>query len=76
MANLSIRNLDDDTYERLRLRAAKHGVSTEEEIRRILRRAAKAPNRLGDYFISRFGPRNSIELELPDRAPHEPLQLD
>lgn len=39
LASLSIRKLDDETYDRLRGRAARHGVSMEEEIRQILKRA-------------------------------------
>jgi len=30
MANLSVRKLDDQIYDRLRIRAAEHGVSMEE----------------------------------------------
>jgi plasmid stability protein len=37
MANLSIRNLDDDVHAALRLEAAKAGVSVEEQARRALR---------------------------------------
>lgn len=37
MAVLTIRNLDDHTKNALRVRAARHGVSMEEEARRILR---------------------------------------
>lgn len=33
MASLSIRKLDDETYDRLRDRAVRHGVSMEEEAR-------------------------------------------
>lgn len=39
MASITIRNLDDDIKLRLRIRAAKHGRSMEEEARAILRRA-------------------------------------
>jgi antitoxin FitA len=39
-ANLSIRNVDDDVVASLRRRAARHGRSTEAEVREILRRAA------------------------------------
>jgi len=39
MAMLTIRNLDDEVKGRLRLRAAKHGRSMEEEARQILRQA-------------------------------------
>src|SRR3712207_190470 len=40
MASLTIRQLDDVTKKRLRLRAAAHGRSMEEEARSILRTAA------------------------------------
>jgi plasmid stability protein len=36
MATLSIRNLPDDVYAALRVRAAKHGKSMESEVREIL----------------------------------------
>jgi len=38
LANLSIRNLDDDLLLRLKRRAARHGRSAEAEVRDILRR--------------------------------------
>jgi phosphopantothenoylcysteine decarboxylase/phosphopantothenate--cysteine ligase len=40
MASLTIRKLDDSLKQRLRLRAASHGRSVEEEIRQILKGAA------------------------------------
>ena len=75
MANLSIRKLDDDTYRRLRIRAAQHGVSMEEEARQILKQAVALPERLGDLFLKHFGPANGVDLDLPPREPHEPLDL-
>jgi plasmid stability protein len=39
MANLSVRNLDDDLWARLKRRAARHGRSAEAEVRDILRAA-------------------------------------
>ncbi len=39
MASITIRNLDDDVRTRLRVRAAEHGRSIEEEVRIILREA-------------------------------------
>jgi len=36
LASLSVRKLDEATLARLRIRAAHHGVSMEEEVRRIL----------------------------------------
>jgi phosphopantothenoylcysteine decarboxylase/phosphopantothenate--cysteine ligase len=41
-ASLTIRGLDDATRQRLRLTAAEHGVSMEEEMRAILRAALSA----------------------------------
>jgi phosphopantothenoylcysteine decarboxylase/phosphopantothenate--cysteine ligase len=40
MASITIRQLDDDLKKRLRLRAARHGRSMEDEVRTILRDAA------------------------------------
>jgi plasmid stability protein len=37
MGNLSVRNLDDHLLARLKRRAARHGRSTEAEVRDILR---------------------------------------
>jgi len=74
MANLSVRNLDDETVANLRIRAAKHGVSMEEEIRQILKQAAATPERLGDLAVRLFSPAyGGDELILPERETHEPL---
>ena len=72
MASLSVRKLDDDTYRRLRVRAAEQGVSMEEEVRRILRRAVSAPSSLGQLAVECFGPAHGTELELPSREVTEP----
>jgi plasmid stability protein len=42
MAQLIVRNLDDELKERLQKRARRHGRSTEEEVREILRTAIGA----------------------------------
>jgi plasmid stability protein len=76
MASLSVRKIDDKIYEQLRVRAAKHGVSMEEEVRQILRRAVSAPERLGDLALQKFGPDHGVELEVPPRTPHDPLEID
>ena len=75
MANLSVRKIDESTYEQLRVRAAKHGVSMEEEVRQILKRAVSAPERLGDLALNVFGPDHGVDLEIPSRPPHDPLDL-
>ena len=79
MANLSIPDLDDEIYERLRNRADRHGVSMEEEARQILTRAVETqetPARLGDLFVKVFGPANGVELDLTPREWSSPLDLD
>jgi len=75
MASLSVRRIDDDTYRRLRVRAAEQGVSMEEEVRRILKRAVIAPERLGDLAVEHFGVEHGVELTLPSREPCEPPDL-
>lgn len=74
LPNLSVRKIDDEVYELLRIRAARNGVSMEEEVRRILKRAVSAPERLGDLALEYFGD-DGVELELPPREPHEPMSV-
>jgi antitoxin FitA len=71
MAAVSIRNLDEDTKRRLRIRAAQHGRSMEAEIRAILEEAVKEPERSGGLFtvlMDRFGAIGGVELDLPLRS--------
>ena len=75
MANLSVRKLDDEVFSKLRLRAATHGVSMEEEVRQILKQAVTNPIKLGDMALQLFGETHGVELELPEHKPHEPLDL-
>lgn len=42
-AQLIVRNLDEDIKAKLQMRAKRHGRSTEEEVRDILRSAANEP---------------------------------
>lgn len=76
MGSLSVRRLDKDTLEGLRMRAAEHGVSMEEEARRILAEAVAAPRRLGDLAVSLFGAGHGIDLVLPPREAHPPMTID
>ncbi len=75
MANLSVRKLDEEVFSKLRMRAAAHGVSMEEEVRQILKQAVTSPVKLGDMALQLFGEKQRIELELPEHTPHEPLEL-
>jgi plasmid stability protein len=75
MATLTIRNLDEGTKAQLRIQAARHGRSMEEEARTILREAieAKQPSEatkqgLGSRIHAHFAPLGGVELELPERS--------
>lgn len=46
MAMLTVRNLPDDVHRALRVRAARHGRSTEAEVREILASAVKPESRV------------------------------
>lgn len=76
MASITIRNLDDDIKQRLRVRAAVHGRSMEEEARDILRRVMTAeapPRNLAAAIRARVAPTDRADLELPVReAMREP----
>jgi phosphopantothenoylcysteine decarboxylase / phosphopantothenate---cysteine ligase len=50
MASLTVRQLDDALKKLLRLRAARHGRSMEDEVRVILRLAAQDPGETLDTF--------------------------
>lgn len=75
MANISIRKIDDDVYERLRIRAARHGLSMEEEVRQIIKLTVNAPEKLGDLAIECFGEQYGLDLNLPQHKPHKPLEF-
>lgn len=76
MANLSVRRIDEETYKRLRVQAAEHGISMEEEVRRILARAVSAPDDLGALALRLFGREHGVNLELPQREVQDPLNFD
>jgi plasmid stability protein len=70
MAALTIRNIDEAIKQSLRIRAAKHGVSMEEEARRILRHAlqqASSQQSLGQRLKQRFAEVADADFELPSR---------
>lgn len=71
MAAVSVRDLDDDVKERLRIRAAANGRSMEAEIRAILITAVNEPETsegLLSALADRFGALGGVELDLPPRA--------
>lgn len=76
MANLSVRKLDKKAYERLRVRAANHGVSMEEEARQIIYAAVTAPKKISSIFQKYFGKKNGVDLYIEKRVPHEPMDFN
>ena len=80
MASITIRNLDDDLKRRLRIRAAEHGHSMEEEAREILRQVVSGrppPRDLAAAIRARVAGLGGVELDLPPREPmREPPRFD
>jgi len=71
MASITIRNLDENIKARLRIAAARHGCSMEEEVRRILRLTLMAEDRtgqLGTRIHKRFAELGGFELSETDRS--------
>jgi plasmid stability protein len=81
MATMTIRNIDDQLKARLRVQAARHDRSMEDEARDILRAALSTePGEkasLVQAIRSRIEPLGGIELELPAReAIREPRDFN
>jgi plasmid stability protein len=76
MASLTIRNLEDSIKSMLRIRAAHHGHSMEEEARQILRNVlledARSPQNLAEAIQKRFAQLNGVD-DLPI-TPREPIR--
>ncbi|WP_149196661.1 FitA-like ribbon-helix-helix domain-containing protein [Luteimonas suaedae] len=73
MATMTIRNIDDQLKMRLRVQAARHGRSMEDEARDILRTALSAEPVRGESLVeairARVAPLGGVELDLPAREP-------
>ena len=72
MASMTIRNIDDLLKARLRVQAARHGRSMEDEARDILRAALSTEGEssgqsLIESIRRRIMPAGGIELDLPAR---------
>ena len=69
MAQIIVRDLEDDVKARLKRRAVHHGRSMEEEVRHILRNAVKEQNqrlpRLGSRIAARFA-KTGLTADLPE----------
>ena len=71
MAAVSIRGLDDQVQERLRVRAARHGRSMQAEIWAILAEAVSHNGQAEALFtalLARFSDLGGVELDLPPRT--------
>ena len=80
MATITIRNLDEQIKARLRVRAAIHGRSMEDEARDILRTALSVVPEEGRTLVNairgRIEPLGGVELPQPDRGPiRDPVDL-
>jgi plasmid stability protein len=81
VAQILIRQLDEDLKARLQRRARRHGRSTEEEVREILRNAVRdddqAPTRLGSKISARFG-KVGLQDPIPELrgSPVQPAHFD
>ncbi|HYU11475.1 MAG TPA: plasmid stabilization protein [Stellaceae bacterium] len=81
MAQLLVRNLEDDVKERLQRRAKKHGCSLEELVRDILRDAAKdtrPTGGLGSEIAALFRGKGFKKGEIQELRgyPVKPAQFD
>jgi plasmid stability protein len=79
MAAITVRNLSDATHRALRMRAAKHGRSTEAEVRAILDAAARPDDRLrmGSALVALFRPLGGVDLDIErDRTPAKPASFE
>ena len=73
MASIIIRQLEENTKRKLRMRAARHGRSMEQEAREILKSALSQPEEqskdLVDTIRRRFAKYGGVELNIPPRGP-------
>ncbi len=71
MSTLTIRSIDTALKDRLRVVAAAHGRSMEEEVRVILRNVLAQPTSqtgLGSRVHARFAALGGLNMALPERA--------
>ncbi|MBL0770080.1 hypothetical protein JI743_14820 [Sphingopyxis sp. DHUNG17] len=76
MGSMTIRGIDDALKRRLRMQAAAHGRSMEEEARDILRSALSTDDapmgNLAAAIRARFAPLGGIDLEIAPREDARP----
>jgi len=78
MAAIVVRNISTATHRALRVRARRHGRSTEAEIRAILDEAVRPGTRLrlGSALATLTKPYGGLDLKMTrDKTPAEPADL-
>jgi len=74
MAEITIRNLSEETMETLRKHASEQGLSLEAYVRNLLQDAARRemrPSRILTKIARKyFGPTNGVDLDRPVRSTH------
>lgn len=80
MARITIRNLEDGLKRGLRVRAAEHGRSLEEEVHEILRQTVEAPTPPHDLAAAirkRVASSGGVKLDISAREPmRDPVRFD
>ena len=88
MASITVRNLDDELKRRLRVRAAEHGCSMEQEAREILGEALNGAPEVGaegeekgfgTFLYELLEPFRGVELPIEPRGSmpsREPPRFD
>jgi len=79
MAAIVIRNLSSETHRALKARAARHGRSTEAEVRAILDETVRPTSRvkLGAVLAALAEPFRGLDLEISrDKTPAVPIPLE
>jgi antitoxin FitA len=73
LASITIRQLEESTKRKLRIRAAQHGRSMEQEAREILRTALNQPEQQPKHLLQAIRdlvePFGGVELQIPRREP-------
>jgi plasmid stability protein len=76
MPTLTIRNVDPELREQLRVRAARHGRSMEAELREILKEALGAEKRRSEPNLAEAIRRRFLPLGGADEIePHPPVPV-
>ncbi len=81
MSSITVRNLDESIKAGLRLRAARHGWSMEQEVRAILQQTLapelEAPSNFAERIHQRFAGLQVEDIAVPLRKPmRSPPKLD